>query len=129
RGTAAEAPPAAQARSGAQGSGATSGQDDKTGGPGGGGATPRPDKAGATPGQDSKTAGPDSETAGPDSETAGPASQKPGQDGKKPQTDTGAAAGDHDGQSPTVLAPAPLPDFPRLRSTPTPPREKEASAE
>src|SRR5262249_3407355 len=76
---------------------------------------------------------PPAHPARPGAEGAGapprPDSKEPGQEGRQPEEGAGAVIRDHDGQSPTVLAPAPPPDFPRLRSTPTPPREREASAE
>jgi hypothetical protein len=104
---AAETQPADRARPGAQGTGATPGQDSST--------APRQDSK-AAPRQDSNAA------PGQDEET-------PGQDSKEPKAEAGAGTGDHAEPSPTALAPAPLPDFPRMRSTPTPPRDKEANGE
>ena len=112
---AAEAPPADRARPGAQGTGAAPGQDNK--------ATPEQHSK-ATPGQDNKA------TAGQDNKaTAGQDNKTPGQDSKEPKAEAGAETADQAEPSPTVLAPAPLPDFPRMRSTPTPPRDKEANGE
>jgi hypothetical protein len=111
--TAAEAPPADRARPGAQGTGATSGQDN------------------ATPGQDNTTSGQDNNaTPGQDNTASGRDDNAPGdQDDKEPKAEASAGTDDHAGPSPPALAPAPLPDFPRMRSTPTPPRDKEASGE
>jgi hypothetical protein len=111
--TAAEAPPADRARPGALGTGATSGQDN------------------ATPGQDNTTSGQDNNaTPGQDNTASGRDDNAPGdQDDKEPKAEASAGTDDHAGPSPPALAPAPLPDFPRMRSTPTPPRDKEAGGE
>jgi hypothetical protein len=104
---AAEVPPADRARARAQATGAAPGQDNNT--------APGQDSS-AAPGQDKKTPGQDHNTA-------------PRQDSKEAKAEASAGTGDHAEPSPTALAPAPLPDFPRMRSTPTPPREKEANGE
>jgi hypothetical protein len=111
-GAAAETLPAGQARPGAQGTGAASGQGNKT-------ASAQDN---AAPGQDNKT--PEQDNAAPRQD-----SKTPAQGGKEPKAEASAGTGDQAGPSPTVLAPAPLSDFPRMRSTPTPPRDKGANGE
>jgi len=110
----AEATPADRARPGAQGTGAAPEQDNSV--------APEQDSK-ATSRQDSKA------TSGQDNKTSGQDNKTPGQDSKEPEAEAGAGTGDHAEPSQTVLAPAPLPDFPRMRSTPTPPRDKEANGE
>ncbi|MGN6172812.1 MAG: DUF2637 domain-containing protein [Streptosporangiaceae bacterium] len=110
-----EATPTDRARPGDQGTGAATGQDSS--------ATPGQDSS-ATPRRDSKA------TPGQDNNAApGQDNKTPGQDSKESNAKAGAGTGDHAEPSQTVLAPAPLPDFPRMRSTPTPPRDKEANGE
>ena len=111
-----------RARPGAQGTGEAPGQDSSV--------APEQDSK-ATPGQDNNAAsGQDNKTPGQDDNAAsGQDNKTPGQDSKEPKAEAGASTGDHAEPSQTVLAPAPLPDFPRMRSTPTPPRDKEANGE
>jgi hypothetical protein len=119
---AAEATSADLARPGAQGTPEAPGQDSSVAPEQDSKATPRQDSK-ATPGQD------DNAASGQDNKTSGQDNKTPGQDSKEPKAEAGASTGDHAEPSQTVLAPAPLPDFPRMRSTPTPPRDKEANGE